>query len=472
MKNSASLFSLIGVFLILSCNNDNQEILKGEKSNLEIVTSITRSVIDAADFEKQDRIGVFVLDDKDENYTNQGSNILATYDQGWSFSSEITLSEKEAIVYAYYPYDETNQNVSSIFVNTLYDFRFTGQRDYLYGQSNIVNGSNPKAFINFKHALARLTISITKDTKDVGNGHLSNVILSNKQGSTAISAYGIMDIKTGKIDPVLNETAEINITKLDELISSSEPTEIDLLVIPTEIDQNVILTLNIDGYPYVIELPNMKLEAGQQYTFPVNVYRKSFDIFPQNGTVGNAVDLGLSVKWADHNIGASAPEEVGGLYGWGDPTGEHTEATNSIYYGGTTEKTSQFGIAWDIARAKWGGQWRVPTRLEFKEAISKCTLKWINYKGVNGLQVIGPNGNSIFLPRAALRIETKFQANGNGYYWTSSQTGSFNPSAERAESVVIGVTNYFENYNNYVGWWEADISIKHVGLSVRPVTTE
>ena len=229
--------------------------------------------------------------------------------------------------------------------------------------------------------------------------------------------------------------------------------------------------MNIDGYPYIIELPNMKLEAGQQYTFPVNVNRKSFDIFPQNGTVGNAVDLGLSVKWADHNIGASAPEEAGGLYGWGDPTGEHTEK-NSIYYGGTTEKTSQFGIDWDIARAKWGGQWRVPTRLEFKEAILKCTLKWTNRNGVNGLQVIGPNGNSIFLPRAPQRTETNFWAKETGYYWTSSQTGSFNPPAEYAESVIIGVSDYIDYYNNYVGWWEADIAMKYAGLSVRPVTNE
>ena len=30
------------------------------------------------------------------------------------------------------------------------------------------------------------------------------------------------------------------------------------------------------------------------------------------------VDLGLSVKWAPMNIGASAPEAIGGLYGWAD----------------------------------------------------------------------------------------------------------------------------------------------------------
>lgn len=36
-----------------------------------------------------------------------------------------------------------------------------------------------------------------------------------------------------------------------------------------------------------------------------------------------AVDLGLSVKWAAWNVGASTPEGQGGLYGWADPTGTH-----------------------------------------------------------------------------------------------------------------------------------------------------
>ena len=45
-------------------------------------------------------------------------------------------------------------------------------------------------------------------------------------------------------------------------------------------------------------------------------------------TENNPVDLGLSVKWAAYNVGASSPEEYGGLYGWADPTGEK-KATNS-----------------------------------------------------------------------------------------------------------------------------------------------
>ena len=38
------------------------------------------------------------------------------------------------------------------------------------------------------------------------------------------------------------------------------------------------------------------------------------------GIVGEAVDLGLSVKWSSVNVGASAPEDYGNYYAWGETT--------------------------------------------------------------------------------------------------------------------------------------------------------
>ena len=43
------------------------------------------------------------------------------------------------------------------------------------------------------------------------------------------------------------------------------------------------------------------------------------------------IDLGLSVKWASWNVGASSPEDYGGLYGWADPTGNNTSTNNTDY---------------------------------------------------------------------------------------------------------------------------------------------
>ena len=35
-----------------------------------------------------------------------------------------------------------------------------------------------------------------------------------------------------------------------------------------------------------------------------------------------AIDLGLSVKWADCNVGAENPWDAGRYFLWGDPSGE------------------------------------------------------------------------------------------------------------------------------------------------------
>ena len=38
-----------------------------------------------------------------------------------------------------------------------------------------------------------------------------------------------------------------------------------------------------------------------------------------------AIDLGLSVKWATCNVGASAPEEYGDYFAWGETESKNTE---------------------------------------------------------------------------------------------------------------------------------------------------
>lgn len=151
----------------------------------------------------------------------------------------------------------------------------------------------------------------------------------------------------------------------------------------------------------------------------------------------HAVDLGLSVKWACCNVGATKPEEYGGYYAWGE-TEEKSDYTWKTYkwcngsydsmtkyctysnYGRVDNKTV-LDPEDDVAHVKWGGSWRMPTLEEQKELLNECTWKWTELNGVNGCKVTGPNGNSIFLPAAGDRVGTKFFNGGTGgYYWSSS----------------------------------------------------
>ena len=147
------------------------------------------------------------------------------------------------------------------------------------------------------------------------------------------------------------------------------------------------------------------------------------------------VDLGLSVKWATCNVGASSPEEYGDYFAWGETatkaeyTGENCPtyglSYSSLKSQGYIDKgnlTSQY----DAATANWGGDWRMPTYDELKELRYNCTWTWTTQNSVNGYKVTGPSGASIFLPATGYRLESSLRYAGIfGDYW-SSWPGNFN----------------------------------------------
>ncbi|MEG2243824.1 MAG: hypothetical protein RSC87_10160, partial [Muribaculaceae bacterium] len=99
------------------------------------------------------------------------------------------------------------------------------------------------------------------------------------------------------------------------------------------------------------------------------------------------VDLGLSVKWASCNEGASSPEGDGNYYTW--------------------KEAKSFSL---------------PTQAQFKELKDNCTWKKSTKKGVKGMKVTGPNGNRIFIPFAggSLNYHLISAQGTNGYYWSST----------------------------------------------------
>ncbi len=150
-----------------------------------------------------------------------------------------------------------------------------------------------------------------------------------------------------------------------------------------------------------------------------------------------AVDLGLSVKWANINVGATSPEEYGGYFAWGEtePKADYSWGTYKWCNGSETTLTkyntkSENGIVDnkttlypedDAARANWGGNWRMPTDAEWTELRNNCTWTCTTQNGVNGRLVTASNGNSIFLPAAGNRIDTDLLDVGSlSYYWSSS----------------------------------------------------
>lgn len=187
-----------------------------------------------------------------------------------------------------------------------------------------------------------------------------------------------------------------------------------------------------------------------------------------------AVDLGLSVKWAACNLGATSPEEHGDYFAWGevetkvDYTEENYKHINIEVVGSYTfynyilpDGLSDIsGTQYDAATVNWGGDWRMPTRLELIELEDKSTVVQTSYNGVNGKRIIGPNGNSIFLPSAGGRNDYgSFGKNTDGCYWGSSACTT------ECYSYSFGwYTNAFGK--EYVG---IDYCLRYCGCTIRAV---
>ena len=168
-------------------------------------------------------------------------------------------------------------------------------------------------------------------------------------------------------------------------------------------------------------------EAGTSYG-----EEKSFTTRASTGTENGYgwVDLGLSVKWATCNVGANSPEEYGDYFAWGETTtkSEYTKENCPTYGLSYSELQSQGYIdsngnltsQYDAATANWGGNWRMPTKAEIQELLDNCTWTWTKQNGVEGCNVEGPNGNSIFLPAAGCRNGSSHYGASQGGYWSST----------------------------------------------------
>ena len=205
----------------------------------------------------------------------------------------------------------------------------------------------------------------------------------------------------------------------------------------------------------------------------------SFTTEEPEPTGPRAIDLGIVISrgdgtaykllWADYNLGATAPEEGGDYYAWGEtdyyyqdgnrftnPTatwqfkdGKSSgyEFSSYIWAGSADQTVSKYcpsdqADRWggsdspdgktvlepedDAARAVLGEGWRMPTAKEFEALAWWCNHEWTTQGGAYGMKVTSTvNGQSIFLPAVGYRSANSVWDNDEGmgykgYYWISS----------------------------------------------------
>ena len=194
------------------------------------------------------------------------------------------------------------------------------------------------------------------------------------------------------------------------------------------------------------------------------------------------VDLGLSVKWAKVNLGASSPEEFGDYYAWGETTpqsnGTYSWASYRWSAAGNSYSFTKYCSDYnygnyytvcdrnyvldpqdDVASVKLGGNWRMPTDQEMDELLTNCTWTWDSSR--SGYIVSSKvNNNSIFLPSAGRKYSNKIES-GVGYYWTSSHESVYSSQQYYAQGLYF--TSSSHTFSS---------SLKCNGLSVRPVYSD
>ena len=204
-----------------------------------------------------------------------------------------------------------------------------------------------------------------------------------------------------------------------------------------------------------------------------------------------AVNMGLSVKWASFNLGATKPEDYGDYYAWGETvpkslyTWENYKFTESgntwdnVTFNkynvqsslGAVDNKTILDLEDDAASANWKGEWRMPTYDEWNELRYNSSWEWVidyNGTGVSGYLVTSNITNYtnrfIFLPAAGLRDDYDLRGDGDSVlYWSSSLWTEYSTAAWGGSLVFVSIQGFDLLGENFS-------SDRYLGFPIRPVS--
>ena len=190
-----------------------------------------------------------------------------------------------------------------------------------------------------------------------------------------------------------------------------------------------------------------------------------------------AIDLGLSVKWASFNLGAAKKEDFGYYYAWGETEPKDYYDWANYKWGDAKDKLTKYVSLFDTensyhdgkyvlelpddaAYVNLGKDWRMPSMEEWYELRDNCTWEWTTEFGVGGQKVTSKkNGKYIFLPAAGYAFRNTYLGKGSeGDYWGSS----FFYSTPVSSSIIDA--DFGENLTSWQG-----SNRRCYGLTIRPV---
>ena len=380
----------------------------------------------------------------------------------------------------------------------------SGSNLSIYGQSH--GTGQLRAFLN------------NKDMATIGGGYTGSAnndagTINFFGGSTYItqsnsSGYGIgagSGSTTATINLSMNQTYEyFNTTNFNGMVIAVKgvSAEIDMSVIYKGVltdaqkaalsDKNIrknikyaisfaVDTEDIDHWTYPTPNPaaagqkvSVRYGAGTKFVKSVKAVR-DWD-----------VDLGLpsGTRWATKNVGATSETDYGLMFSWGDTQGySSSDATDHTFdwenykwnpsgdgstftrYTGS-DSTTKLKYEDDAARTSWGGDWRMPTKDDFRELIDETDHVWVtnyNGSGINGWIFSNKTDASkyIFLPAAGMRYNSQISQQGiEGQYWSSSYPTNYS-SAQKGYAMYMS--------KNAIPLAQVMETVRCFGTPIRPV---
>ncbi len=403
----------------------------------------------------------FWMDQPETKYDAKHLEINYQRDQWVPMGTLIWRNSTDVVTYAaVYPHQRNSNGIYNIAVPTVQTKENIKATEVLYA-TGTAKGEDGGINIVFEHTLAQLKVNLTFGETMGTSIEVKSVCLSNVALNGTFTAWNAND--QCEWDTPINP-GEITLLKNSE-------TEFECILVPQTIDDYYInVEAIVDGIEkrYQFESSGLVLEQGKTYTLPLQV-----------GEDYPYVDLGLpsGLLWAKCNIGATAPEEVGDYFAWGETapktsynwTGEgdykygiydyqDTDNYGTTKYNNIDGKTTLEATD-DAATTIWGSEWRTPTVDEFNELLTKCTWTATSRNDVSGYEVKGQNGNSIFIPVSGYRRIDDLNAPTSGYYWTSSLVQSEVRSASILQLDIMSGAS-------------VSGSMRYFGLPVRAVRTQ
>ncbi|MBR3074422.1 MAG: Ig-like domain-containing protein, partial [Bacteroidales bacterium] len=434
-------------------------------------------------WDADDRVSIFNKDTYNQQYVFNGQ----TGDNAGGFdivqSGGFVTANDIAHVYAVYPYNASTK-ISNDEVLTLNLPARQTWREGTFGKgaSTMIAVSSGNK-LKFKNLPSYLAVRLYGD--DV---RVSSVELQGNNGESLSGECTVTMSEGGVPQVTMNTEGSGIIVECDSPVligdSQNNYTEFWFALPPTNFRAGFTVTVTVDDGGKFTKTTEKTINLQR------NIVSRMVPFEVKTVPVPEAIDLGLSVKWASFNVGASKPEEYGDYYAWGEietkesyiwPTNKWSNGDSErlIKYctdascwdgSGQMDYKTILDIEDDVANLLLGDNWRMASLDEWIELQDNCTWTWTNnYKGTGVAGRIGTSNKegytdkTIFLPAAGGRDGVLSNVGKDCNFWSSTLARDHSYNACGFMLNESGICSY--NYYRYAG-----LSIRAVNGEVVPVS--